>query len=98
MNAATEADDADEAVRRRVADAALGIVAAVVACIADGVRSGEFRAGLEPGRAAQFLFAAFEGGVMLAGVTRAPRCFAEVKDDLLLMVDGWAARPPAEGA
>lgn len=98
LNAATEADDAYEAMRRRVADAALGIVAAVEACIADGVRSGEFRTGLEPGRAAQFLFAAFEGGVMLAGVTRDPRRFAEVKDDLLLMVDGWAARPPGEGA
>lgn len=93
LNAATEADDADEAMRQRVSAAALGILLAVRDCIADGVRSGEFRPGLDPARAAQFLFAAFEGGVMLAGVTREPRRFEEIKDDLLAVVDSWAATP-----
>ena len=93
LNAATEADDADEALRRRVADVALGIVAAVEACIADGVRSGEFRPGLDPGRAARFLFATFEGGVMLAGLTRDPAGFAAIKEDMTAVVDGWAAQP-----
>ncbi len=35
------------------------------------------------------LFAAFEGGVMLAGVTRDPSLFREIKDDLAGLVDGW---------
>lgn len=91
LNAATEADDADEALRQRVAAAALGIITAVEACIADGVRSGEFRPGLDPCRAARFLFATFEGGVMLAGLTQDPARFEEVKEDMMAVINGWAA-------
>lgn len=98
LNAATEADDADDAMRQRVAAAALKIMAALEKCIADGVRSGEFCPGLDAARAAQFLFATFEGGVMLAGVTREPQRFTAVKDDLLAVINGWAAVPTMEGA
>jgi len=97
LNAATEADDLDENLRGRVAGVACRIMAAVESVIAEGVRSGEFRPGLNPRRAAQLLFAAFEGGVMLAGVTRDAHLFVEIKDDLLHLVDGWLAAggPPA---
>jgi hypothetical protein len=81
------ADDADEVARA----AALAVIALVEGCIADGVRAGEFRAGLDPARAARLLFAAFEGGVMLAGVTHGPHGFTAIKEDLMGIVEGWRA-------
>lgn len=98
LNAATEADDADEALRQRAAAAASSIVGAVEACIADGLRAGEFRPDLDPGRAARLLFATFEGGVMLAGLTRDPASFAGIKEDMMAMIDGWAVRRGTAGA
>lgn len=97
LNAATETDDLDEDLRGRAAAVACAIMAAVEGVIAEGVRSGEFRPGLNPRRAAQLLFAAFEGGVMLAGLTRDAHLFDEIKDDLLQLVDGWliAGKAPA---
>lgn len=91
LNAATEADDQDDELRRRVAAVAWRIVALVEEVVAEGVQSGEFRPGLDPRRAAQMLFAAFEGGVMLAGVSRDPAVFAELNEDLLAVVEGWRA-------
>jgi len=97
LNAATETDDLDDGLRERVAQVARRIIASVEAVIAEGVRSGEFRYGLDPRRSAQMLFAAFEGGVMLAGVTRDPSLFGEIKDDMVRLVDAWLVvdRAPA---
>ncbi len=91
LNAATEADDQDEAMRERVASAALHLIGLLAECIAEGVRAGEFRPGLDPVRAARLLFATFEGGVMLAGLTRDGAAFADLKADMLDLVAGWTA-------
>ena len=97
LNAATETDDLDDALRDQVAAAARRIVALLEAVIAAGVQSGEFRPELNPRRAAMLVFAAFEGGVMLAGVTRDPLLFNELKEDLVGLVDGWLAAGEAAG-
>ena len=91
LNAATETDDLDEVLRGRVAAAAGRIVTLLEAVIAEGVRSGEFRPSLDPRRAAWLVFAAFEGGVMLAGVTRDPAVFEGIMEDLVRLLDGWLA-------
>lgn len=89
LNAATEADDADDNMRERVANVVSIIIGELEAAIEEGRKSGEFRKELDPRRAAQFLFAAFEGGVMLAGVTRNPGMFSEIKSDLTAIIDRW---------
>ena len=92
LNAAIAADT-DEALRARVANVLRTIIALVAGVIGDGVRAGEFRRDLEPARAAQFLLAAFEGGVMLAGATREPGRFDAIRADLQNLIDGWTVRP-----
>lgn len=89
LNAATETDDCDEGFRLRVAGVIDCIIRAIAAVIKEGVQTGEFRPDLQAERAARFLFAAFEGGVMLAGVTRDPVLFSQIKHDLVDMVETW---------
>jgi TetR/AcrR family transcriptional regulator, transcriptional repressor for nem operon len=90
LNAATETDDMHEPMRQRVAAVVSHILALLEGVIRDGRTAGEFSADVEPRRAAQLLFAAFEGGVMLAGVLRQPVLFSEIKNDLEALIASWA--------
>jgi len=89
LNAATETDDVDEDFRRRVARVATQIIDELEAVIRAGILAGEFHSALDARRSAQFLFAAFEGGVMLAGIMRDPTVFAQLKSDLRALIDRW---------
>jgi YsiA-like protein, C-terminal region len=89
LMAAIEADDTNEALRLQVVAVAKSIIAELEAVITLGKKTGEFRQNLEPHRAAQFLFAAFEGGVMLAGLMREPSLFKEIKGDLEIIIQNW---------
>jgi TetR/AcrR family transcriptional regulator, transcriptional repressor for nem operon len=89
LNAAIEADDTNEALRLQVAGVAKSIMLELENVISLGRQTGEFREGLEPRRASQVIFAAFEGGVMLAGLMRDPNLFAEIKGDLKTIIQSW---------
>lgn len=49
-------------------------------------------------RAARFLLATFEGGVILAGLIQDPAGFAEIKENMMAVINGWAAMPAEVGA
>jgi TetR/AcrR family transcriptional regulator, transcriptional repressor for nem operon len=89
LNAAIEADDTNEGLRLQVADVARSIISELESVIALGRQTGEFRQSLEPRRAAQLMFASFEGGVMLAGLMRDPNLFSEIKNDLETVIQSW---------
>ena len=89
LNAAIEADDTNEPLRQQVANVALEIIAELAAVIKNGQRLGQFRASIDPLRAARLLFATFEGGVMLAGLLRDPSLFAQIKNDLEDIIRSW---------
>ena len=89
LNAAIEIDDVDEAYRAEVVAVSAHIQDAIAGVIAQGVASGEFRCDLAPSAQARFLFAAFEGGVMLAGLHRDGTILHEVKANLATLISSW---------
>ena len=91
LNAATEVDDQSEVFRRLVLAAFNRLIDAIEAVIAGGVRSRELRSDIAPRRAARFLLATFEGGVMLSGVARDPSWFSDLRDDLRDVIQSWSA-------
>jgi TetR/AcrR family transcriptional regulator, transcriptional repressor for nem operon len=93
LNAATEVDDIDDRMRGQVVEAIDKILGLLEAVIAEGILRGEIRPEIVPTRSARLLFACFEGGVMLSGVTRDPALFVGIKSDLSALIETWFVLP-----
>jgi TetR/AcrR family transcriptional repressor of nem operon len=72
LNTAIEADDTHFLLKAKAADAIYNWKDNILSLIKEGIRAGEFTAGVESGQLAYSIIALIEGGMMIAKVTDTP--------------------------
>jgi TetR/AcrR family transcriptional repressor of nem operon len=72
LNTAIEADDTHFLLKAKAADAIYNWKDNILSLVKEGIRAGEFTAGIESGQLAYSVIALIEGGMMIAKVTDTP--------------------------
>lgn len=70
LNSATEADDTDEEIRALAKELMDDAIETIRQILAAGIVQGDFKAHLNPQKEAYYLFATFEGAVMIGSLAR----------------------------
>lgn len=78
LNTATEVDDTNEALRLLAKSFVDEILAAIVEVLEEGKAMGLFKAGIDAKKEALYLFATFEGAIMLGQLHKSARPLFEV--------------------
>ena len=87
LNTAIEVDDTDESLRLLAKSFVEEILAAIVAVLEEGKTAGLFKVGIDAKKEALYLFATFEGAIMLGKLSKSAKPLFEIFDQVELYLE-----------
>ncbi|MEM8892398.1 MAG: TetR/AcrR family transcriptional regulator, partial [Bacteroidota bacterium] len=82
LNTAIEVDDTDESLRVLAKSFVEEILAAIVEVLEEGKEAGLFKSGIDSKKEALYLFATFEGAIMLGKLSKSAKPLFEIFDQV----------------